>query len=472
MKQILYPVHPILLVDDETEMLKSFELTLRYNGIKNILSCQDPREVMLLLSQNNIEVVLLDLTMPFISGDELLPMIIRDFPEIPVIIITGNDDLETAVGCMKTGAFDYMVKPVEGTRLVSGVKRAIEIRELQHENRLLKKSMLSGSLDNPEAFSEIVTNNKSMYSLFQYAESIAKSTQPVLITGETGVGKELMAKAVHTLSRRPDPFVKVNVAGIDDNTFSDTLFGHTKGAFTGADKVRKGMIETASSGTLLLDEIGDLSPDSQIKLLRLLQEGEYFPLGSDMPKKSAARIIAVTNHDLQMLMDSSRFRKDLYYRLNFHHLHLPPLCERLDDLQLLVDHFIEKASQFLGKKKPSVPAELIRLLSSYHFPGNIREIETMIFDAVSNHKSKKLSMARFKPLIDQQSSTSMAAAEPLFSNHASWLTGPGPLPTLEKANRLLISEAMKRSNNNKTMAARLLGISRQRLSRHHNDQTK
>ena len=472
MKQPLFPSNPILLVDDEAEMIRSYKLVLRSNGINNVVLCQDSRDVMPLISKRKAEVVLLDLTMPFISGDELLPMIIGEFPEIPVIIITGNNEVDTAVQCMKGGAFDYMVKPVEKNRLLSGVSRAIEIRELQYENRLLKERILSGSLENPEAFSEIVTSNRSMGSLFQYVETIAKSPQPVLITGETGVGKELMAKAVHTISLRQGHFITANAAGIDDNIFSDTLFGHIKGAFTGADGRRKGLVEKASGGTLLLDEIGDLSANSQIKLLRLLQEREYLPLGSDLLKISDARIIVTTNYDLQALQESDRFRKDLYYRLRTHHLHIPPLRERLNDLPLLVNHFLEKAARSLGKKKPSPPAELITLLSNYHFPGNIRELETMIYDAVSNHKSKKLSMGRFQIHIKQERSAAGTAPEQFTPGHDSWFACSEPLPTLEQSNRLLIVEAMKRSGSNQSMAARLLGISRQRLGRQLKDGQK
>ena len=466
MDQSLFPTHPVLVVDDEMEMLKSVEMALRSGGIKNILSCRNSRDVMPLLLKQDIAVILLDLSMPFISGEELLAMISRDFPKISVIIITGNNELETAVECMKANAFDYMVKPVEKSRLISGVRRAIEIRQLQKENRLLKERILSGSLETPETFSEIVTNNKAMRSLFQYVESIAKSPQPVLITGETGVGKELMAKAVHTIGNGQGAFVSVNAAGIDDNIFSDTLFGHIKGAFTGAEERREGLIEKASGGTLFLDEIGDLSSDSQIKLLRLVQEREYFPLGSDLPRVTDARIIVATNQDLQALEKSGRFRKDLYYRLSTHRLHIPPLRERLDDLPILVDHFLNVSSRSLGKKKPTYPEELITLLANYHFSGNIRELQTMIHDAVSIHQSKKLSMERFRAHIDQERSYPRADWAPLSPPYESPIVVSGSLPTLDQANRLLIDEAMKRTHNNRSMAARLLGISRQRLGRH------
>ena len=246
MNASLYPSLPVLMVDDEAQALDSFETALLFVSINNIIRCQDSRDVMPLLSRQEIEVMLLDLSMPHITGEELLTLVTRDFPEVPVIIITGSNDVETAVACMKSGAFDYMVKPVEKSRLISGVKRAIEIRELQRENRLLKAHVLFDQLEHPEAFSEIITHSAKMRSIFQYIEAISISPQPVLITGETGAGKELAAKAIHTLSNRQGGFVPVNVAGLDDNVFADALFGHKKGAFTGADQARAGLVEQAS----------------------------------------------------------------------------------------------------------------------------------------------------------------------------------------------------------------------------------
>ena len=383
----LYPQLPILMVDDEIQTLNSFDFVLRSASMNHIVRCQDSRNVMAIFSEQEIEVVLLDLSMPFVSGEELLAMVTKDFPEVPIIVITGSNEVETAVRCMKSGAFDYMVKPVEKSRLISGVRRAIEIRELQRENKWLRAHVLSDKLEHPEIFSEIITNSPAMKSIFQYIEAISLSPQPVLITGETGVGKELVARAIHRLSGRTGTFMPVNIAGLDDNVFADTLFGHRKGAFTGADQTRSGLVEQASGGTLFLDEIGDLSPASQVKLLRLSQDGEFFPLGSDVAKRSDARVLVATNQDLEFLQSSGRFRKDLYYRLCAHHVHLPPLRERREDLPLLIDYFLETASQTLGKKKPTPPKELFILLSTYHFPGNIRELQSMVLDAVSSHQS-------------------------------------------------------------------------------------
>ncbi len=465
MKESVYPEFPVVLVDDEEQALNSFEIALRSANMNHFIRCQDSRDVMSTLSTQEVEVMLLDLRMPHVSGEDLLPMINSDFPEIPVIIITGANDVETAVKCMKHGAFDYMVKPVEKSRLVSGVRRALELRELQKENRLLKSHILFDKLEHPEAFSKIVTNSAGMRSIFQYVEAISKSPRPVLITGETGVGKELIAKSVHALSHREGDFVPVNVAGLDDNVFADTLFGHKKGAFTGAEQARSGLIEKASGGTLFLDEIGDLSAPSQVKLLRLLQDGDFFPLGSDVAKGSNARIIVATNQDLDGMKSSGRFRKDLYYRLCDHHVHVPALRERMEDLPILVEHFLEKASKTLDKKKPTPPDELTVLLSTYHFPGNIRELESMVFNGVSSHKSGKLSMESFKSHIYQKHPSFETESKDLLKEKKVFLSFSEQLPTLKLAEQLLIDEAMKRANNNQSIAALSLGITRQALNR-------
>jgi DNA-binding NtrC family response regulator len=394
--QSAYPHRPIMLVDDEPQALTSFEMTLRSAGMNNFICCRDSREVMSILAREEMEIMLLDLWMPHVSGEELLRQISADYPDLTVIIITGADDVETAVRCLREGVFDYIVKPVERARLISSVRRAMELRELHRENRALKARVLSDGLTRPEAFSEIVTISARMRSIFRYMEAIAPSPRPMLITGETGAGKKLVARAVHTLSRRTGPFVAVNVAGLDNHMFADALFGHRKDAFNGALEARAGLLEQAPSGTLFLDEIGDLSPSSQVRLLRLLQDRAYFPLGSDLAKRSDASLVAGTTHDLEAECNSGRFRRDLYHRLSGHHIHVPPLRERREDLPILLDHFLEKASRALGKQKPTPSGRLIELLAFYHFPGNVRELELMVHNAVSSHTSGELSMDAFK----------------------------------------------------------------------------
>jgi DNA-binding NtrC family response regulator len=459
-----FPSLPVLLVDDEEQFLLSASVTLSTDGINNVLQCQDSREVMDLLSEQDFSVIALDMNMPHLSGFELLPTIVQSFPDIPVIIITGLNEVDTAVDCMKGGATDFITKPTDDARLVTAIRHAIEIREIRSENALLKQYLLSDRLDHPEAFSDIVTGSDNMRSIFQYVEAIARTSMPVLITGETGVGKELIARAIHDLSDRKGGFVPVNVAGVDDTLFSDTLFGHERGSFTGADRDRRGLIEQASSGTLFLDEIGDLSRESQVKLLRLVQEGKYYPIGSDVPRLSDARIVVATNKDITSMQEKDEFRKDLYYRLRTHHIHIPPLRDRKEDIPSLVEHFLERSADELGKKKPTPPKELTTLLSTYHFPGNIRELEGMIFDAVSRHESGVLSMESFKAKIGYRQTDYAEGLDEPTSGEDRKLLFPEQLPTLKETEQMLIDEALKRSDGNRTIAAQLLGLSRRALS--------
>ena len=277
------PDPAVLIVEDEIEVIEGFELLLNSAGFDNVRACTDAREVMARLqAEPDIDVILLDLLMPHIKGAQLLPLIAEQHPQIPVIIVTALDEIDTAVACMKAGAFDYLVKPVEKLRLITSVRRAFEKQSVQRENTALKQQLLNHPLTTPDLFAPIITRNPAMLGIFKYIEAISRSSEPVLITGETGVGKELIARAIHRASRLNGPFIAVNTAGLDDQSFSDTLFGHRKGAYTGAEQQRDGLVKKAAQGTLFLDEISDASPTSQVKLLRLLQEKEYYPLGSDL----------------------------------------------------------------------------------------------------------------------------------------------------------------------------------------------
>lgn len=460
---ILFPEQPILLVDDEPAFLQSLSLTLkRLGGLTNTVQCTDSRQVEDLLQKQPFSMAIFDLMMPHLTGLQLLESVSESFPGLPVIILTGVNQLEQAIACMKAGAYDYYTKTGEPERVVNGIKRALKQVELQRACENLKDSVFCDELDHPEVFSEIITSSKKMRKIFCYIEAIAKSTEPVLITGESGAGKELIAKAVHRLGRPDGPWVTVNVAGLDDNVFSDTLFGHVKGAFTGADQIRPGMIEQAQNGILFLDEIGCLALESQVKLLRLLQEGEYQPLGSDKTKRSNARIVVATNADLQQRQAAGKFRKDLYYRLRTHHVEIPPLRERKEDLPLLLDRFLEEAARSMEKKKPTPPPELATLLSLYSFPGNVRELRAMVFDAVSTHKAKILSMGSFEQEIGLKAEKFTSGQ--LDVDPSKRLTFHEQLPTLKEAAELLVREAMRRTEGNQSMAARLLGITQPSLS--------
>jgi DNA-binding NtrC family response regulator len=464
MNQMNIPANPILLVDDEEHFLLSAELTLSSNGIKNIETFNDSNLVMELLEKKHYSLIVLDINMPHLSGLDLLPAIVNKHPEIPVIIITAVNNVESAVFCMKEGAFDYIVKPVDDTRLVTSIKRGLELNQIRNENEMLKQSLLRADIEDPEPFSDIVTRCNKIESIFKYIEAVAKTNLPILITGETGTGKELFARAIHKASGRQGELVPVNVAGLDDNFFSDTLFGHKKGAFTGADIERKGLIERAENGTLFLDEIGDLSIESQIKLLRLLQDGQYYPLGSDIAKLSNARIIVATNRDIKAMQSSNTFRQDLYYRLKSHQITIPPLRERKMDLPYLIDHFLIKAAAQLDKKKPSVPKELFTLLSNYTFPGNVRELEGIIFDAVSQHRGGILSLESVRNKISDYSQSRDNKSNTIINQDDHLLNIPGKFPTLKETEESLIDEALKRAGGNQTIAADLLGISRRALN--------
>jgi DNA-binding NtrC family response regulator len=458
------PQQPIVVIDDEQPILLAIDTTLRMAGLNHVITCSDSREALATIHCNGASVVLLDLNMPHLDGQALMPRILEACPDLPIIVITGTIDVDTAVQSMKSGAFDYIVKPVEERRLVTAIHQALRFGELRQENQALKQHLLDGSLKHPEAFEAIVTHSPKMIALFHYMEAIAPSAQPVLVRGETGVGKELAARAIHELSGRKGRFVAVNVAGLDDNVFSDTLFGHVKGAFTGADSLRKGLIERASGGTLFLDEIGDLNHGAQVKLLRLLQEHEYMPLGSDVTQRTDARVIASTHADLWTLKQQNRFRTDLHYRLRTHRVMIPPLRERKEDLPVLCDHFLDQAANALNKPKPAVAPAMTKLLENYDFPGNLRELQAMIFDAMAQHTAGPLLLDTFRLHIQRtrEAGAEAPALSPLL--HIP-VTFGDPLPTIKQATRMLIQEALQRTGYNQSMAATLLGVTQQALSK-------
>ncbi len=462
MHEVPHPWAPVLLVDDEPAWLRGMSLSLaRSLGINNHLLCADSREVMDLLASREVSLVLLDVTMPYLTGEELLARIREDYPQLPVIMLTGRNQVDIAVRCTRLGAFDYFIKTDEEERLMAGVRRAIEQAQLQRENQRLQELLLQPREPRREAFRRFDTISAKMEDIFRYIDAISVSNEPVLITGESGTGKELIAQAIHQLSRPKGPLVAVNAAGLDDQVFADTLFGHVRGAYTGAQDARKGMIEEAAGGVLFLDEIGELSAASQIKLLRLLQEGEYFPLGSDQPRKLKARLVFATNLDLEQQLATGAFRKDLFYRLRSHRITMPPLRERSEDLPIILTRLLHDAAAAMGKKVPIAPAELVPLLRNYPFPGNIRELRAMVYDAVSQHTAGILSMSTFKKQIQPGDSAceagSTVAGSSLFAGRS--------LPTIKGVIAELITEALQRSEGNQSLAARMLGISPPALSK-------
>jgi DNA-binding NtrC family response regulator len=452
----------ILLVDDEPAELEAYSLLLTSMGMKNIRTLSDSRNVLATLEGMQSPILFLDLNMPHMSGQEVLRELKTKKPQIPVIIVTADSEIETAVECLKLGAQDYLVKPIDFKMFSSALRNALEIGLLRNEVMSLKGISFNNRENTNQAFNRIVTKSPLMFSIFQYIESIATSGLPTLILGETGSGKELIAKAIHEVSCLPGEFVAVDISGLDDTLFSDTLFGHAKGAYTGAESVRAGMIEKASDGTIFLDEIGDLSEVSQVKLLRLLQEKIYYPLGSDQPKRCYARIITAANKDLAKLAgQDGEFRMDLYYRLSTHLIKVPPLRDRREDIPLLVKYLIESAAAAMNKEIPSISTQAMSLLMCHPFWGNIRELKAYISDAVARcthgHIQDNLIAERLT------GATSANGRDMMQTNPLEALFGH--FPTLDELAEYAIDNALNITDNNQSQAASLLGVSRQALNK-------
>jgi DNA-binding NtrC family response regulator len=457
--------HAILVVDDDLEFLESMRLLLISNNFKNVKTLSDSSAIFRELSQCNYSIVLLDWLMPGnLSGESILPQISNQYPDIPVIIMTGVSDTENIVNCIKDGAYDYITKPPDTSRLITTINKALEHFDLYDQNRRLTGYLLGEPLSNPDIFSTFITCNEKMQSIFKIIESLAPSRQPILITGETGVGKDLIAEAIHKSSGVKGAFVPINVAGMDDAMLADTLFGHKKGAYTHANDSRNGLIEQAKGGTLFLDEIGDLSTPSQLKLLRLIQQKEYYRLGSDVLQKSDARIIAASNANFVELLASKIFRADLYHRLSTHRIHIEPLRNRREDILPLVKHFLGESARELNKKVPVLGRDAKMALQAYDFSGNVRELINMISHAITYNSSGTLELADFpglkasdkvhRKIISKQKDGKFALCG-LFTE----------FPTLEEIDELLVVEAMRATENVKTQAADLLGITRPTLQK-------
>jgi len=363
----------ILIIDDEKSLLDVLSLVFKKEGYE-VKTATSGGEALEILQNNTLDLVITDIRMPHISGMEILKYVKSNIPEVPVIVITAYGSIKQAVEALKVGALDYIVKPFDVEELKILVARGLERKHLELENILLKKD-----LKEKYRFEDMIGKSRLMQEIYVLIEKVAGTDSTVLITGESGTGKEMAARAIHNLSRRKDkPFVTINCAALPENLLESELFGHTKGSFTGAVSDKKGMFEVAHKGTLFLDEIGEMSPWTQVKLLRALQERKIRRVGGTEEIPVDVRVIAATNQDLKKRIEEGRFREDLFYRLNVISFEMPPLRKRIEDIPLLVKHFLQKYCQQMGKKMKRLAPEVIGIFETYPWPGNIRELENAI----------------------------------------------------------------------------------------------
>jgi DNA-binding NtrC family response regulator len=370
----------ILIVDDEEVALNSVKRLLKWRGIRNVDICNNGRDAIAKIKETDFDIVLLDLLMPEVEGLQVLESTRPYRPHTEFIILTAIDDIPTTVKAIRLGAYDYLVKPVENDLLFLAIKRAYE-----HRGLLIGLSATAG--DNkknvPNAFSDIITQCPQMCSILSYAQVMAGGGNPIMITGESGTGKELVAKGIHQAGPMPQgPFIAVNVSAIPASMFESQFFGHAKGAFTGAEAPHRGYFEQADGGTLFLDEIGELPIDLQTKLLRVLEEKSFYPLGASKPVWVDVRVVSASNSNIEKACQKGNFRLDLLYRLKSVHIHLPPLRERQGDIPLLAFHFLRKAYGNYNKEVLGFSPEAMDLLNGRDFPGNVRELAQNIENAV------------------------------------------------------------------------------------------
>jgi DNA-binding NtrC family response regulator len=442
---------PILIVDDDVALLNSIKAMLVSAGMPEPALVSDGTRVMPMLRRHPFQVVLIDLIMPQIKGMDLLEEIKRECPLIECIIITAVDDVSSAVQAMKYGAYDYLVKPLKRERLIITINNALEKYGVRSTVALLEKSPNFSNLVNPSAFEGMVAADEATVSVFHQTETFAVSDYNLLITGETGTGKELLARSVHRLSHRSNgPFVAINMGAFSKTLMEDELFGHAKGAFTNAATERKGFFEEAHGGTIFFDEITEIDPEMQGKLLRVIQERELYRLGSTNLRILDIRVVAASNRDISVDVEKGNFRKDLYYRLNVCHIDIPPLRKRKKDILPLARHFLSIHSVKNQKEIHALSEDLCEALENYSYPGNVRELENIIAMSVLNERGKVLTLASCNGLL------SGSKASPGNANDLELLSD------MEKQHILRILEQSKGS---RTKASETLGISLRTLHR-------
>jgi DNA-binding NtrC family response regulator len=439
----------ILICDDEKNIREGLAIAMEDEGFQTILAASGD-EAWDKINKEGADLLITDLRMDGMSGEELLKKVHAAYPRLPVIILTGHGTIETAVVAMRDGAVDFFTKPVDLDRLTLVVKKSLENNAMLAEHDSLKKEL--AELKARTKYDRIIGKSQKIVSLMDTVSQVAPTKASVLITGESGVGKELVADAIHELSSRHDgPFIKVHCAALTESLLEDELFGHEKGAFTGAIALRKGRFELADGGTIFLDEIGEIDQSTQVKLLRVLQEKQFERVGGEKTLTVDVRIVCATNKDLPEEIKKGNFREDLYYRLNVVHLEVPPLRERKEDIPLLMNDFLTTFNKENGKSVEGFSEKAKRALYSYAWPGNIRELRNCVESAVVLCRSKVIDLSDLPPAISKEEEKESINMEVGI--------------TLAEGEKRLIVSTLENCKGNKTKAAEVLGIGRKTLGR-------
>ncbi len=444
------PKPTVLVIDDEMGILETLEILLRTEGFAPQIA-QGGRAGLEAIESGNHDIVLTDVRMPQVTGVEILAAARRNDPDVPVILMTAQATLQSAVQAVNEGAFYYIQKPFRNDELVAILRRAVEHRYLRMENRSLKKEIRRRDRATEGA---PIGANKKWLEVMRMAEAVAATESTVLITGESGTGKEVVARYLHELSRRADgPFLSINCGALPEGLLESELFGHVKGSFTGAVRDKSGLFSAAGGGTFFLDEIGETTQATQVKLLRVLQQREIIPVGATDAEPIDTRIIAATNRDLEDEIKRGNFRRDLFYRLNVIAIHLPPLRQRLDDIPLLAEAFLKAAGEQRGEQVKRLSVDALELMSDYAWPGNVRELENALERAVILCPGPVIGLTALPERLAER------RAEPLVAER------PAQNPTLETIERAYIVWVLQSEQGNKTRAAETLGIDPSTLHR-------